>query len=117
MGRFNERFLLSLTGNSRCIVCDDEFNILPISLNVMDIKPVSAAEQMDDKGNHILTAAQAELQDLITSMKDVQPAGSLVAATRTLDQARAVLTFIDAISDKSLRNTVVLTAARYVVAF
>lgn len=38
--------------------------------------------------------------------------GSLVESCRTLDQAKAVLTFVEAISEKTLRSTVVLTAAR-----
>lgn len=42
----------------------------------------------------------------------MQPAGSLVAKTRSLDQARAVVTFLDAASEKTLRSTVALTAAR-----
>lgn len=41
-----------------------------------------------------------------------QPAGSLVAQCKTLDQARAVVTFIDAASEKTLSSTVALTAAR-----
>ena len=41
-----------------------------------------------------------------------QPAGALVAAARTLDQARAVVTFLDAASERTLRSTVALTAAR-----
>lgn len=36
----------------------------------------------------------------------------MVSTAKTLDQAKAVLTFIEAIADKSLRNTVSLTAAR-----
>jgi len=42
----------------------------------------------------------------------LQPAGSLIAKTRSLDQARAVVTFLDAASEKTLRSTVALTAAR-----
>ena len=42
----------------------------------------------------------------------LQPAGSLVAKCKTLDQARAVVTFLDAASEKTLRSTVALTAAR-----
>ena len=42
----------------------------------------------------------------------VQPAGSIVAQCRTLDQARAVVTFLDAALEKTLRATVALTAAR-----
>lgn len=42
----------------------------------------------------------------------LQPAGALVGAARTLDQARAVVTFLDAASERTLRATVALTAAR-----
>ena len=42
----------------------------------------------------------------------VQPAGPLVAKCKSLDQARAVMTFLDAASEKTLRSTVALTAAR-----
>lgn len=48
-------------------------------------------------------------------MRDTQPVGNLVAACRTLDQAKAVLVFVEAIAEKTLRNTVVLTAARCVL--
>ena len=38
--------------------------------------------------------------------------GSLVGLCRTIDQAKATLTFAEAISEKSLRSTVALTAGR-----
>ena len=38
--------------------------------------------------------------------------GNLVSLAKTLDQAKAVLSFLDAISEKTLRSTVALTAAR-----
>ena len=38
--------------------------------------------------------------------------GALVDCTRTLDQARAVLTFAEGIAEKTLRTTVALTAGR-----
>lgn len=54
----------------------------------------------------------AELKELKQSLADTQPAGSLVARAATLDQAAALLKFIEAISEKTLRSTVALTAAR-----
>ena len=42
----------------------------------------------------------------------MQPAGLIVAQCRSLDQARAVVTFLDAAMEKTLRATVALTAAR-----
>lgn len=60
-------------------------------------------------GNLVEDEALIELKE---SLKDVQPAGSLVKIATTLDQARSALTFLDAIGEKSLRTTVSLTAAR-----
>lgn len=42
----------------------------------------------------------------------MKPASSLIKLARTLDQAKAILTFIDSISEKTLSTTVALTAAR-----
>jgi N-acetyltransferase 10 len=56
--------------------------------------------------------AQSELKELQQSLADTQPVGVIVGCTRTVDQARAVLKFIEAISEKTLRSTVALTAAR-----
>jgi hypothetical protein len=42
----------------------------------------------------------------------LQPAGTLVARCRTLDQGKSVVTFLDAASEKTLRSTVALTASR-----
>lgn len=45
-------------------------------------------------------------------MKETEIVGPLVGQSRTIDQARAVLTFSEAIADKTLRSTVALTAGR-----
>jgi N-acetyltransferase 10 len=45
-------------------------------------------------------------------LADTIPAGPLVARCRTIDQAKAVVTFLDAASEKTLRSTVALTASR-----
>ena len=128
VGRFNERFLLSLAHCASCLVLDDELNILPISSHVRRIQKViapsisasmpSPSSSADPDSTAVvatrtfLTAAQKALYDLQLSMRDTQPVGSLIDACRTLDQAKAVLTFTEAISEKTLRSTVVLTAAR-----
>uniref|UniRef100_A0A8D3CN73 RNA cytidine acetyltransferase n=1 Tax=Scophthalmus maximus TaxID=52904 RepID=A0A8D3CN73_SCOMX len=67
VGRFNERFILSLASCKNCVAIDDQLNILPISSH--------------SHCTHFLTA-------------------------------KAVLKFIEAISEKTLRITVALTAAR-----
>jgi N-acetyltransferase 10 len=106
VGRFNERFLLSLGHCQECLVLDDELNILPISSHARGIKPFQRDEDTD------LTPEQQELADLKRSLADTQPVGALVNVAKTVDQARAVLTFVEAISEKTLRSTVALTAGR-----
>ncbi|KAI0242820.1 RNA cytidine acetyltransferase [Lamellibrachia satsuma] len=105
--RFNERFMLSLTSCRTCMVIDDQFNILPMSSQVLGIKPIPP-KSVDDP----LSESQQELKQLKESLQDTQPVGVLVNCCRTLDQGKAVLKFIDAISEKTLRSTVVMTAAR-----
>eukprot|EP00250_Pteridium_aquilinum_P001459 c11649_g1_i2 orf=138-3227(+) len=105
-GRFNERFILSLASCKSCVVMDDEFNILPVSSHLRSIVPVSLAEGDE------LTEAEQDLKELKSSLRETQPVGPLVGKCKTLDQAKAVITFLDAISEKTLRSTVALTAAR-----
>eukprot|EP01138_Halocafeteria_seosinensis_P000662 gb/GECG01000678.1/.p1 GENE.gb/GECG01000678.1/~~gb/GECG01000678.1/.p1 ORF type:complete len:1048 (+),score=154.62 gb/GECG01000678.1/:1-3144(+) len=106
VARFNERFLLSLTKCSNSLVVDDELNILPISRNAKDIKSVKNSEEKT------ASTKEKELQDLKASMEDVEMVGGLVAKAKTLDQAKCVMTNAEAISEKTLRSTVVITAAR-----
>uniref|UniRef100_A0A8C3BBH2 RNA cytidine acetyltransferase n=1 Tax=Cairina moschata TaxID=8855 RepID=A0A8C3BBH2_CAIMO len=98
-------FFLSLWAN--CIVIDDQLNILPISSHVANITPVPPRSQEDS-----LRPQDLELKELKESLQDTQPVGVLVDGCKTLDQAKAVLKFIEAISEKTLRSTVALTAAR-----
>ena len=114
VGRFNERMVLSLAGCPGCILMDDELNILPTSTHVRGIAPLEGGEGGGAAGGGATpaTAAAAELKDLAESLADTQPAGALVGRCRTLDQARAVVSFLDAASEKTLRATVALTAAR-----
>ncbi|XP_029992858.1 RNA cytidine acetyltransferase [Sphaeramia orbicularis] len=107
VGRFNERFILSLASCKNCVVIDDQLSILPISSHMANIKPVPPKTQEDG-----LSPREQELKDLKESLQEVQPVGVLVDSCRTMDQAKAVLKFIEAISEKTLRSTVALTAAR-----
>lgn len=102
--RFNERFLLSLTANKRCLVVDDQLNVLPLSSHNLSVEPVGKGE--------ITSEQDTQLVDLKENLRDTQPAGSLIECCKTLDQAKALLKFIEAISEKTLRSTVSLTAAR-----
>ncbi|KAI1903930.1 hypothetical protein AGOR_G00000480 [Albula goreensis] len=107
VGRFNERFILSLASCKTCVVIDDQLNVLPISSHIANIKPVPPKTQEDG-----LSPREVELKELKESLQDTQPVGVLVDSCKTLDQAKAVLKFIEAISEKTLRSTVALTAAR-----
>uniref|UniRef100_A0A3Q3WM34 RNA cytidine acetyltransferase n=1 Tax=Mola mola TaxID=94237 RepID=A0A3Q3WM34_MOLML len=106
VGRFNERFILSLASCKNCVVIDDQLNILPISSHMATIKPVPPKTQDG------LSPREQELKDLKESLQDTQPVGVLVDCCRTMDQAKGVLKFIEAISEKTLRSTVAMTAAR-----
>ena len=104
--RFNERFILSLGSCESCLVIDDELNVLPISggKNVKALPPPDLDEPK--------TPAQKELDEMKETLQDTQPVGSLVTLAKTVDQAKALLTFVDAIAEKTLRSTVTLTAGR-----
>ncbi|XP_071734621.1 RNA cytidine acetyltransferase 1-like [Rutidosis leptorrhynchoides] len=106
-GRFNERFLLSLASCESCIVMDDELNILPISSHMKSVTPVPVKE--DSEG---LSEAERDLKDLKEKLKDDFPVGPLIKKCCTFDQSKAVITFLDAILDKTLRSTVALLAGR-----
>ncbi|KAK2747523.1 hypothetical protein FQN57_002015 [Myotisia sp. PD_48] len=107
VARFNERFILSLGSCDTCLVVDDELNVLPISGGkaVKPLPPLDPAEESK-------SPRSKELQSIKEELEDVQPVGSLVKLAKTVDQAKALLTFVDAIAEKTLRSTVTLTAAR-----
>ncbi|PLN78094.1 putative nucleolar ATPase Kre33 [Aspergillus taichungensis] len=107
VARFNERFILSLGSCESCLVLDDEMNVLPIS-GGKNVKPLPPPESVDTTS----TPSQKELKTIKESLAETQPIGSLVNLARTVDQAKALLTFVDSITEKTLRNTVALTAAR-----
>ncbi|CAH2055842.1 unnamed protein product, partial [Iphiclides podalirius] len=102
VNRFNERFLLSLADNPRCLVLDDSLTVLPISSKTAQIEPVDV---VPEKINPKLT-------DLISSLSDTPPAGPLVALCRTYDQATALVALINTLADKQSRPPHCLTAAR-----
>lgn len=101
--RFNERFLLSLTNCGNALVLDDELNVLPISATAASIEPIAAP--LED-------AQAAELREIQAATGDTEIVGALAASCVTLDQAKAVLSFAEAIADKSLSATVAMTAGR-----
>lgn len=107
VARFNERFILSLGKCDSCLVVDDELNVLPISggKHVKQLPP-------PDPEAEGKTPKAKELEEIKESLEDTPPIGDLVKLAKTVDQAKALLTFVDAISEKTLQSTVALTAAR-----
>lgn len=106
VARFNERFLLSLGRCDSCLVIDDEMNVLPIS-GGKDVTALPPPDGDDAKTDHDI-----ELDGIKDENEDREPVGSLVKLAKTVDQAKALLTFTEAIAEKTLRSTVTLTAAR-----
>ncbi|KAG5368193.1 RNA cytidine acetyltransferase [Yarrowia sp. C11] len=106
VARFNERFLLSLNDCRTCLVVDDELNVLPIS-GAKTVKALPPLDEDEDVPENV----QA-LRDLKDSLADIKPTGDLVKIAKTVDQGKAILTFIDTIVEKNLKSTVALTAGR-----
>ncbi|KAH9610472.1 hypothetical protein KSS87_005313 [Heliosperma pusillum] len=106
-GRFNERFLLSIASCRACVVVDDELNILPISSHIRTITPIPVEEDCEG-----LSEAERSLKNLKEDLNEDFPVGPLIKKCCTLDQGKAVISFLDAILDKALRSTVALLAAR-----
>ncbi|KAJ8971724.1 hypothetical protein NQ317_002554 [Molorchus minor] len=102
--RFNERFLLSLSSCERCLVVDDHLTVLPISSQNLNIFPITPLQNLSEN--------EVELNKLIEQLQDTQPVASLIKLCKTLDQAKALLKFVESISEKSLKCTVSLTASR-----
>ncbi|KAL3793559.1 hypothetical protein ACHAW5_002839 [Stephanodiscus triporus] len=123
--RFNERFILSLGGCTNCLVCDDELNVLPLSrrnlvrLTRLGMKgggggsspPARGGRKMEEEETRgddggmmdvltYQTEEDAQLRRLKETLEDTPHVGKLVGLTKTLDQARAVLTFLEACADR-----------------
>jgi N-acetyltransferase 10 len=106
VGRFNERFLLSLADCPSCVVIDDHLNVLPISSHSLSLSASTPSSQEEN------SPSQRELSALQQSMADTQPVGPLLSSCLTLDQAKALLVLVEALSEQTLRSTVAVTAAR-----
>ena len=97
--RFNKRFLLSLTDCASAIVLSDALEVLPFSAknSMSNVAKNDRAEQ---------------LSNLKVSLSDSQPIGSVINVCKSLDQANALVKFVDVISEKSLKSIITLTASR-----
>jgi N-acetyltransferase 10 len=106
--RFNERFLLSLTSCQACLMIDDKLNVIPIVNQTIEPVSVPGAELSLTHGADI----DPELKTLVRSLEGTEPVHSLVALCKTLDQAKALLKFVEVLTEKTFKYTVSLTAAR-----
>lgn len=75
--RFNERFLLSLGSCKRCLVVDDQLNVLPISSQNLKIESVHKYATLDE---------QSSLDALKESLQGTQPISTLINCCKTIDQ-------------------------------
>ena len=80
---FNVRFILSLASCNRCLVVDDQLNVLPVSSHSFEIKLMNTE------------SCNEELKELKDTMQDTQPVGSLVNCCCTLDQVGISVLMID----------------------
>jgi N-acetyltransferase 10 len=103
--RFNERLILSLADCNRCLMVNDNLAVLPLSKVTANVEAIDVS---------LITKSpnDEELGDLKESLRDTPPAGPLINLCKTLDQAKAVAQFIDALADKQLKPPTSLTAAR-----
>jgi N-acetyltransferase 10 len=67
---------------------------------------------IDDEKADTVYIEDPGLTELKISLADTPNVGSLVSLAKTLDQANVVMSFLDAISEKTYRSTVTLTAGR-----
>ncbi|XP_013088592.2 RNA cytidine acetyltransferase-like isoform X3 [Biomphalaria glabrata] len=107
IGRFNERFVLSLGTCKSCLVMDDKLQLLPISSHALDIELLPA------KSHEESYAVQSEMSKLINSIPETNiTAHKIVQLCRTLDQTHGFMKLIEVLQKKTLSSTVVMTAAR-----
>lgn len=110
VGRFNERFLLSLASCESCLVLDDELNVLPIFSKSREIVALQPSEDGSRPEERELVKMK---QDLSEDAKQ-KVAYSLVSLAKTLDQAKCIQGIASVLQDQrhAQRTTVSLTAGR-----
>jgi N-acetyltransferase 10 len=114
VGRFNERFLLSLTKCDTCLILDDQLNVLPITASSREITPVEKESAEAKSAQEV--ALEALKQQILadTDDKKGKTGKSLIGLTKTLDQGKTLQAFLQVLGDHKTaqRTTVSLTAAR-----
>lgn len=114
--RFNERFILSLSQCRNCMALDDELNVLPLQSADGESGDSLLASSSSSLSSERSDTNKDDLKELKSSLEDTPIIGDLVAATKTSDQARVLVSFFDVISiepQQSFSKPVIsLTAAR-----
>ncbi|RPB01512.1 DUF699-domain-containing protein [Choiromyces venosus 120613-1] len=89
-----------------CLVVDDKLNVFPI----LDARGITALPLVSwEEG---MTEQKQELLGLKESHAEGKPVSSLVDISKTVDQAKVIMTFTDTMSEKTLRSTVTLTVGQ-----
>ncbi|KAI6182608.1 RNA cytidine acetyltransferase [Aphelenchoides bicaudatus] len=106
VGRFCERFILSLGDCQTCVAMNDQLEVLPISSHIVQLEPLPPSARNE------LSANDEELAVLKSKMADHKPIGPMIKLCKTLCQAKVVLRLLDLITERSLKATASVTAAR-----
>lgn len=109
VARFNERFLLSLSTCSNCLVVNDQLDVLPVtSLAAREIQPIQESSPTNQRS--------VDLEDykmnLLKKHPDSVSAKLVSSVAKTMDQAIVVKELADILSSQPLRTTISLTAGR-----
>lgn len=116
VGRFNERFLLSLTKCDTCLILDDQLNVLPITASSREMAPVEKESSDAKSAQEVALEAlkQQLLADADADDKKGKAGKSLIGLAKTLDQGKTLQAFLQVLQDHKTaqRTTVSLTAAR-----
>lgn len=82
MGRFCERFILSLGDCRACVAMNDQLEVLPISSHIVQLEPVAPNTKTQ------LSENDEELAALKSKMADNKPIGPMIKLCKTLCQAK-----------------------------
>lgn len=112
IGRFNERFLLSLSRCNGCLFIDDLLNVLPISSFSRTFLSQLEGEDFSKDLNTLQEQELLEVTEFASSFPEDSISRSIVKLCKTTDQAKAVASISETLSSKSLRFTISLIASR-----
>ncbi|AFP65232.1 N-acetyltransferase 10 (nucleomorph) [Chroomonas mesostigmatica CCMP1168] len=104
-GRFLDRFFLSLKCCETFLFLNDNMEILHFSGNEVFKEKYFKKIEEKEPSNQLLV-------ELIKNIGTIEPISSLLSKAKTFDQARAFLTFIEALADKKKWSTAFLTSNR-----